>query len=87
MVNPVKVGAVFALFFALWHLFWATLVALGIAQPLLDFVFWMHFINPPYEVEAFDAGRAGILVGVTAAIGMAGGLVGALLWNLFHRAK
>ena len=87
MVNPFKVGIVFALFLALWHACWAMLVAFGIAQTLLDFVFWMHFISPPYHVEAFDPGRAGILVGITAAIGMIGGFIGGLLWNLFHRAK
>ncbi|ANP47295.1 hypothetical protein ATE48_15915 [Candidatus Viadribacter manganicus] len=62
-------------------------MALGQAQPLLDYVFWMHFINPPYQVEPFDAERAGILVGVTAAIGMAGGVIGGVIWNVFHRAK
>lgn len=87
MVNPFKVGVVFALLFALWHVCWATLVAAGLAQKLLDFVFWMHFITPPYQVEAFDLGRVGVLVGITAAIGMVGGFIGALLWNLFHRAK
>ena len=85
MVNPFKVGVVFALFLALWHACWAALVAFGAAQPLLDFVFWMHFIRPPYNVEAFDPGRAAILVGVTTAVGMIGGAIGGMLWNLFHR--
>lgn len=87
MVNPLKVGLVFALFLALWHAFWAALVATGMAQTLLDFIFWIHFINPPYHVDAFDPGRAGILIGITAAIGMIGGSIAALLWNVLHRAK
>ncbi|MBL8551772.1 MAG: hypothetical protein JNJ73_17420 [Hyphomonadaceae bacterium] len=87
MVNSFKVGLVFALLLAFWHACWAVLVVTGVAQKLLDFVFWIHFIHPPYLVETFDPGRAGILVGVTAAVGMIGGSVGALLWNLLHRPR
>ncbi|MGN6516976.1 MAG: hypothetical protein ACTHLR_14175 [Rhizomicrobium sp.] len=86
MTNPLKVGFVFALLLALWHTAWAALVATGIAQKILDFVFWMHFIKPPYQVEPFDPVRAVILVGVTAAVGMVIGVVAGLIWNAFHRA-
>lgn len=84
-VNPFKLALVFGLFLGLWHACWAVLVYLGLAQNLIDFVFWMHFITPPYHIEAFDPARAGILIGVTFAVGfVAGGIVG-LLWNAFHR--
>jgi len=85
-VNPLKVGLVFGLFLALWHLCWAALVALGLAQKLLDFVFWMHFIAPPYHVEPFALPRAAILVLITFGVGLIGGFVGAIVWNVFHRA-
>lgn len=87
MANPFKVGLVFALFLALWHACWAALVATGVAQQLLDFIFWIHFIDPPYRVDAFEPGRAGILIGITSTIGMITGSVAALLWNFLHRAK
>ncbi len=86
MVNPVKVGLVFGIFVALAHTGWAALVATHHAQRLVDFIFWAHFIAPPFHVEAFDAMRAGILVGVTFAVAFIGGVVASIIWNVFHRA-
>jgi hypothetical protein len=86
MVNPVKVGLVFGIFLALWHTGWSVLVAVGFAQKLIDFIFWAHFIVPPYHIEPFEIVRACILVGVTFGVGLVFGLVGGVLWNVFHRA-
>ena len=68
-----------------WHLLWALLVALGVAQPILDFVFWMHFIKPVYVVGPFQLGTALALIVVTSLIGYAMGLILAGLWNFLHR--
>jgi hypothetical protein len=84
--NPLKVGLVFGIFLGTWHTGWAVLVATGIAQKIMDFLFWVHFITPPYHVEAFTLSRAAILVGVTFAVGLASGFIGAIIWNIFHRA-
>lgn len=84
-VNPFKLALIFGLFLALWHTCWVILVYFGLAQPLLNFVFWAHFITPPYHIEAFEPARAGILIGLTFAVGYVVGGIGALLWNLFHR--
>jgi hypothetical protein len=68
-----------------WHLLWASLVALGWAQPVIDFIFWMHFIRPVYVVGTFDAAIAIVLVVITSGIGYALGCVFAVLWNGLHR--
>ena len=85
MVNPFKLGLVFAIFLALFHACWAALVATGFAQKLIDFVLWIHFIAPVYRVEPFEPVRAAILVGVTAGVGLVGGIVGGAIWNAFRR--
>jgi hypothetical protein len=66
---------------------WSTLVAAGLAQPVSDFIFWMHFIKPVYLVEPFDAYRAIVLVSLTFAIGFVIGSVGATIWNSVARSS
>jgi hypothetical protein len=56
-------------------------LAAGLAQSLIDFVFWIHFIKPVYLIEPFAFGQAAILVLATATIGYITGFAFALLWN------
>jgi len=81
-ISSLKVGLVFGAFLALWHACWSALVALSWAQPLINFVLWVHFMNLPLHVEPFDIGRAFILVGITFVAGLAIGCILGLLWNV-----
>ncbi len=83
---PGRVGVAFGLFLAFLHACWAALVAAGFAQPLMDFVFWAHFITPPYHIEPFALTRAAILVGFVFAVGLAAGWLGGIFWNRFAGA-
>ena len=67
------------------HFCWSALVAIGQAQPVINFVFWMHFIRPAYVVESFELIRALVLLGVTASIGFLLGGLFAFMWNSLHR--
>lgn len=84
-LSPPRAGAVTGFVCAGWHFLWAALVASGAAQPLIDFVFWMHFIKPVYVIEPFEPLRAAMLVVVTGAIAYAVGSIFALIWNRMHR--
>jgi hypothetical protein len=68
-----KLGVVLALFRGSWHLTWSLLVLARWAQTVTDFIFWLHFITPPYQVGPFAPARAGGRVAVTAAAGYVGG--------------
>ena len=56
--NPVRLGFILGLFLAFWHACWAGLVASGFAQPVIDFVFWAHFLNSPFAIQPFEPLRA-----------------------------
>ena len=59
------------------HFLWVILVWLGVAQPLLDFIFKLHMLNSPFQVQPFNLSLAVGLIGITFLIGC---LYGALFY-------
>ena len=84
-INPLKAGLTLGGLTGTFHLFWAALVAFGLAQRVIDFIFWLHFIKPIYVLSPFNFGTAITLVAVTFVIGYAMGLVLACVWNLLQK--
>lgn len=85
MTNPNKVGLVIGALIGGWHLLWSLLVLLRWAQPVIDFIFWAHMIQPIYVIKPFDSSAAVALIGIAAVIGYVFGFLGALIWNRLHR--
>jgi hypothetical protein len=84
MVNKNKLGLVFGSFLGLWHLAWSLLVAFGVAQWLIDWVFRLHFIQPPYTITAFKPALAVALIVITSILGYIIGWVMGAIWNWLH---
>ncbi|MBF9233412.1 hypothetical protein [Microvirga alba] len=82
-----KAGLSVGVLLGAWHLGWALLVALGWAQPLINFVLWIHFIQPIYVIGPFDLTRAALLVVVTTVAGFVIGWAFAAIWNRLHRRR
>ena len=80
-----RVAVVVGLFLSGFHLFWTLLIIAGLAQWLLDFVFWMHMLANPYQVTGFSVTQALTLIVMTFGIGYVGGWIFAWLWNKLHR--
>ena len=86
MINPNKAGLATATLIGGWHVLWVALVAAGWAQPLIDFVFWAHMIQPIYVVKAFDPVAAVTLLVLTSITGYVVGYSGAIIWNRIHHS-
>lgn len=76
-----KCASVGAILMGGLHAAWAGLVASGYAQLVMDFIFRLHFIEPVYQIVAFDLRTAAMLVGFTGAIGAVAGLMVGLVVN------
>lgn len=81
MVNRHKLGLVFGTFLGCWHFVWALLVLSGMAQSLLNWIFRLHFIQPPYTILPFNLGVAVALILITSVIGYLSGWVLGAIWN------
>jgi hypothetical protein len=85
MPNPNKVGIVVGALIGGWHLCWSLLVLLRWAQPIIDFIFWAHMIQPIYVIKPFNSLAAITLIVITAILGYVFGFAGAVIWNNLHR--
>ncbi len=85
-LNPLRTGLATGLLIALWHAIWLSLVATGLAQRLIDWIFWMHLIRPVYVVQPFAVTPAAMLLLVTFLVGLGAGSAFAVIWNRLHPA-
>lgn len=83
-INPINAGLLFGLFLGLFHLLWMVLVYAKYGQKVLDFIFWVHFIKPVFEVESFDASRGIILLALTVSCGFVFGYLMARSFNALN---
>jgi len=86
MISKNKLGLVVGGFIGLCHVVWSLLVAIGFAQALIDFVFRVHFIQPPWVIAPFRADLAFALIAITSIIGYVMGWVLAAMWNWLRPA-
>lgn len=84
-LDPQKVGVATGLFLGLFHALWSLLVMLGLAQQLLNFIYYLHFLTNPFVVTGFSLMTALILVGFTAIVGYAMGYSFGVIWNKWGR--
>lgn len=80
-----KVAMITGLLVGGMHLVWALIVASGLAQLLLDFIYGLHFLNNPFTVNPFDLTNAIILVIFTTVVGYIVGWAGTWLWNKVYK--
>lgn len=84
-LNGNTVGLILAVLMGLWHAIWALLVMVGLAMPILDWIYGLHFLSNPFSVMPFDMATAVMLVVFTAVVGYVVGWVFAAVWNTLKR--
>lgn len=80
-ISPIKTGLAVGTVIGLWHAMWVTLVGLGWAKPVLDFILRLHFIDVQYSLAPYATTTAATLVLLTFAIGALFGILFALVAN------
>ena len=86
-IDKNKTGLTFGLLTGLFHLFWSILVALGLAQALVNFIFTIHMLNISITVMPFDVIKALLLIIVTFVVGYIFGWLMAFFWNKCFKEK
>lgn len=85
VISAHRVGLAFGGVLGLWHLAWSVMVALGIAQPFMDWILQLHMIELSYRVLPFAPLMALGLIIVTSAFGYIIGYVLGTLWNAVQK--
>src|SRR6185369_15396593 len=86
-VSPAKAALSVGAVFGVWHLMWVTLVAFGVAKPILDLILKLHFLQLDYALAPFVLPTALTLVGLTFATGAMLGLIFAIVWNWLSKPE
>lgn len=77
-----KIALVVGLFVAAMHALWAIVVALGVGQIYLDWIFPLHFIDNLYTVMSFSILNALMLVVMAFVGSYAATWLFVSLWNM-----
>ncbi|OGJ12577.1 hypothetical protein A3K82_00170 [Candidatus Pacearchaeota archaeon RBG_19FT_COMBO_34_9] len=64
-----KIAVTVGLFIAIIHALWAIVVALGVGQTYLDWIFPLHFVDSMYGVMDFSIMNAALLIVTTFVAG------------------
>jgi len=84
MLDKNKVGLALGGFAAFMHLVWSVLVALGLAQPLVDFITYLHMVSNPYTISEFNLSLAIGLIVITGVVGYVFGWIFSYICNWAH---
>ena len=81
IISKNKTGLTFGFLISFLHLVWAVLVAIGLAQPLVNFILNIHMVSEAVLVMPFNLGKAIGLIAVTFIVGYIFGYLMAFFWN------
>lgn len=66
---------------AAWHAIWITLVGLGWAASVLNFILELHFLKIDFHLTPYSGFTAFNLIAITFCFGALFGAIFAIIWN------
>lgn len=82
---PTQTAMVVGAFATVMHAIWSLMVLLGLAEPYLNLMLGLHFLNNPFTISTFSLTTALMLIVVTFGVGYVVGYVFAVVWNKLHQ--
>ena len=69
------------------HFAWLVLVYMGIAQMVMDFIFKIHMLNSPLQVQPFEWPYAILLITITFSVGALYGWLYSVIQKLVNQRE
>jgi len=69
------------------HFAWLVLVYMGIAQMVMDFIFKIHMLNSPLQVQPFEWPYAFLLITITFSVGALYGWLYSVIQKLVNQRE
>jgi hypothetical protein len=69
------------------HFAWLVLVYMGIAQMVMDFIFKIHMLNSPLQVQPFEWSHAFLLIAITFSVGALYGWLYSVIQKLVNQRE
>lgn len=76
-----------AIFVAVLHAVWALLVAFGVGQAYLDWIFPMHFIGNVYNVMDFNIMTAALLIVIAFVASYVAAMIFFVIWKMLVKKR
>ena len=80
-LDPRKVSIALGLFAAVMHVIWSVIVALGLGQAWMNWVFGLHFISHSFVVQPFNFVTSIMLIVAAFVVAAIFGWIFATVWN------
>ena len=69
------------------HFAWLVLVYMGIAQMVMDFIFKIHMLNSPLQIQPFEWSYAFLLIAITFSVGALYGWLYSVIQKLVNQRE
>lgn len=82
-IEAIEAGIIGCIMILSFHIFWYVLIFFGTTEAAVDYLSWIHFIKPAYQVKEFASYIAIYLLITVSFIGFIFGYIFTKILNFF----